>query len=101
MKIIKNILLALKNKWEEFVRDFWMFHPVIAFGLFLRPIVEISTEKYSTGEAIGIAISLFGLNLFFWLMWVYKKHLIKKEEERIKRNKEKWKSFEKTTEEDI
>lgn len=101
MRIIKNVLFALKDKWEEFMRDFWMFHPVIAFGLFLRPIVEISTEKYSTGEAIGIAITLFGLNLFFWLMWVYKKHLIKKEEERRKRVQKSWESFGKDIEEEI
>ena len=90
MTIIKIFFSAVKNKWEEFMRDFWMFHPILSFGLFLRPIVEIAQDQYSTGEAIGLAIMLFCLNAFFCLMWEYKKHLIKKEEKRRKRNRDMW-----------
>ena len=95
MTIIKNVLSWFKEKWEEFIRDFWLFHPVLAFGLYLRPIVEISTKQYSTGEAIGLAFSLCGLNIFFWLMWCYRKHLIKKEEDRNRKNRERLESFDK------
>ena len=90
MTIIRNFFRDVKDKWEEFVRDFWMFHPILSFGLFLRPIVEIAQDQYSTGEAIGLAITFFFMNAFFCLMWEYKKHLIKKEKELRKRNRDRW-----------
>lgn len=95
MTIIRNFFGAVKNKWKEFMREFWIFHPILSFSLFLRPIFEIAQSQHSRGESIGLAITFFFINAFFCLMWEYKIHLIKKEEENDrKRNRD---MFEKST----
>lgn len=96
MTIIKNVCGFIKEKWECYIREWWVFHPALAFGAFVRPIIDLATtgQKYSMKEGVLLAFSFFAINLFFHIMWWYKNYLIEKEENRRKEARRKWESFE-------
>ena len=80
MTAIKNVSTKIKKKFDHFLTEWYCFHPALTFGFFFRPLIEVIEGKHTTGEAIALTLTFFGLNLFFNAIWSYRKFLIDKEE---------------------
>lgn len=86
MTTIKNVGTKIKKKFDHFLTEWYFFHPALTFGFFFDPLIEVIEGKHTTGEAIALTFTFFGLNLFFNAIWSYRKFLIDKE-----KNEKHWK----------
>lgn len=81
-KIIGEFGRKLKSATQNFIKSYWIFHPIIAFLVYASGMIgAFQDQTLSKLDSIILYFVFFLFNAFFYCMWEYKKYLIAKDEQ--------------------
>ena len=81
-KTIGKFGRKLKSATQNFIKEYWIFHPILSFLVYASGMIGAFQDQTLTKlDSIILYCAFFAFNAFFYVMWEYKKHLIAKDEQ--------------------